>query len=152
MSYVDKVLQPGESVKVRVTIHWVAYVKGLLTLGIAAAIFIAARLAPRFETAIDIVALAVAAIGAVLILRAWLHLWGTEIAVTDHRLIYKTGVIQRRTVEMNLDQIESVQVDQSILGRVLGYGDIVVHGTGEGTETIRRVADPLTVRSAITAR
>jgi uncharacterized membrane protein YdbT with pleckstrin-like domain len=152
MSYVDNVLQPGETVKVRVTIHWVTYLNGLIILAIAAAIFVAARQVPKFETPIDIIAVAVAALAGLLILRAWFHLWGTEIAVTDHRLIYKTGIIRRRTLEMNLDQIESVEVEQSILGRVLGYGDIAVHGTGEGTETIRVVADPLTVRSAITAR
>ncbi len=152
MSYVDNVLQPGENVKVRATIHWLTYLNGLVTLAVAVAIFIGARQAPKFESVLNIVALAVAALAGVLLLRAWFHLWGTEIAVTDHRLIYKTGVIQRRTIEMNLDQIESVGVDQSILGRVLGYGDIAVRGTGEGTETMRLIADPLTVRSAITAR
>ena len=95
---------------------------------------------------------ALAALGALLILRAWFRQWGTEIAVTDRRVIYKSGVISRRTVEMNIDQIESVEVHQSIIGRMLGYGDIAVHGTGEGIENIRLVADPLTVRSAITAR
>lgn len=152
MSYVDNVLQPGENVKVRATIHWLTYLNGLVTLAVAVAIFIGARQAPKFESVLNIVALAVAALAGVLLLRAWFHLWGTEIAVTDHRLIYKTGVIQRRTIEMNLDQIELVGVDQSILGRVLGYGDIAVRGTGEGTETMRLIADPLTVHSAITAR
>jgi uncharacterized membrane protein YdbT with pleckstrin-like domain len=152
MSYVDRVLLPGERLKVRVTFHWVTYLSGLLALGIAVVIGIAAQQATGYEHAIDIIALLVAALGAILVLRAWFRRWGTEIAVTDHRVIYKTGVVRRRTVEMNVDQIESVQVDQSILGRVLGYGDITVHGTGEGIETIRRIAHPLTVRSAITAR
>ena len=106
MSYVDNVLQPGENVKVRATIHWLTYLNGLVTLAVAVAIFIGARQAPKFELVLNIVALAVAALAGVLLLRAWFHLWGTEIAVTDHRLIYKTGVIQRRTIEMNLDQIE----------------------------------------------
>lgn len=152
MSYVDKVLQPGERVKARGTIHWVTYLSGLIALGIGAVIFLAVRPPPGLALAVEIAALVPAAFGVVLILRAWFHQWGTEIAVTDHRVIYKTGVISRRTVEMHVDQIESVEVEQSILGRILGYGDIVVHGSGEGSETIRLIADPLAVRSAITAR
>lgn len=152
MSYVDKVLQPGETVKARVTFHWVIYLSGLIALAVGAALAVAGQAAPRFVLGIDILALAPAAIGLVLILRAWFRQWGTEIAVTDHRVIYKTGIISRRTVEMHVDQIESVEVEQSIPGRILGYGDIVLRGTGEGAETIRQVADPLSVRSAITAR
>ncbi len=152
MSYVDKVLQPGERVKAHATIHWVTYLNGLIALAIAAVIFIAARPAPKFALAVDIAALMPAALGVMLILRAWFHQWGTEIAVTDHRVIYKSGVISRRTVEMHVDQIESVEVKQSVAGRILGYGDLVVHGSGEGSETIRLIADPLAVRSAITAR
>lgn len=152
MSYVDRVLQPGERVKARVTIHWVTYLNGLIALAIAAVIYLAARQATKFALVLDIAALVPAVLGVVLVLRAWFRQWGTEIAVTDHRVIYKTGVISRRTVEMHVDQIESVEVDQSILGRMLGYGDIVVHGSGEGSETIRLIADPLSVRSAITAR
>ena len=152
MSYVDSVLQPGERVKARVTYHWVIYLNGLIALAVAAGIAIAGRLAPGWLLVIDAVALLPAALGAAMILSAWFRQWGTEIAVTDHRVICKFGVISRRTVEMHVDQIESVEVHQSILGRLLGYGDIALHGSGEGSETIRLVADPLTVRSAITAR
>jgi uncharacterized membrane protein YdbT with pleckstrin-like domain len=53
---------------------------------------------------------------------------------------------------MNMDKIESVQVDQSILGRVLGYGTVTVKGTGEGLDPIERVASPITFRNAITAK
>ena len=152
MSYVDRVLQPGERVKARVTLHWVIYLNGLILLAVAALLALLAPPSPAIALAMNIVAIGLAVLAAGLILSAWFRRWGTEIAVTDHRVITKTGVISRRTVEMHLDQIKSVQVDQSIVGRLLGYGDIAVHGSGEGTETIRSVADPLTVRSAITAR
>lgn len=152
MSYVQRVLQPGERVKALATIHWVIYLSGLIVLGVAVVVYIVALLAPAFAPALNLVTWAVLALGALLILSAWLHKWGTEIAVTNHRAIYKSGIFSRRTVEMNLDQIESVEVHQSIMGRLLGYGDIAVHGTGEGIENISMVADPLTVRSAITAR
>src|SRR4029079_8862703 len=50
-------------------------------------------------------------------LRAWFHRWTTEVLVTDRRVIYARGFIQRHTVEINMDKIESVDVDQSIMGR-----------------------------------
>jgi uncharacterized membrane protein YdbT with pleckstrin-like domain len=55
-------------------------------------------------------------------IKEWLEQWITEIAVTDRRVIYKTGLIRRQTAEMNMDKIESVKVDQSLLGRLLNYG------------------------------
>jgi uncharacterized membrane protein YdbT with pleckstrin-like domain len=152
MGYVEQVLQPGERVLARATLHWVIYFSGLVVLAAGGGIAILARPVRGLVPLLDIVALVPVALGLVLILRAWFRWWGTEIAVTDHRVIYKSGIISRRTVEMNVEQIESVEVDQSVLGRMLGYGDIAVHGTGEGMENIRLIADPLTLRSAITAR
>ena len=58
--------------------------------------------------------------------------WTTELSVTNHRVIYKRGFIRRHTVEMNMDKVETVNVDQSILGRIAGYGTIHVLGTGQG--------------------
>ena len=152
MSYVDRVLQPGEHVAAHATLHWVIYLPGSAALVAAIIIAIAAYQAPGYVAAIQILALLLAALGMVQILNAWWRRWGTEIAVTNRRVIYKTGIIRRRTVEMNVEQIESVQVDQSILGRVLGYGEISVHGTGEGIESMRLISDPVTVRNAVTAR
>jgi len=76
----------------------------------------------------------------------------TELAVTDHRVIYKRGFLRRHTVEMNMDKVETVDVDQSVLGRLLGFGSIRVLGTGQDIENLDRVAAPLQLRNAITAR
>jgi uncharacterized membrane protein YdbT with pleckstrin-like domain len=54
----------------------------------------------------------------------------SEFGITNKRLIIKTGILSRRTLELNLSKIESVNVNQSILGRILGYGSIGVIGTG----------------------
>ena len=85
-------------------------------------------------------------------LRGWFHRFTTETDVTNMRVVHKTGFIKRRSFEMALDKIESVDVDQSILGRVLNYGDVTINGVGEGRERIRTIASPLAFRSAITAR
>jgi uncharacterized membrane protein YdbT with pleckstrin-like domain len=95
--------------------------------------------------------------------RAWFIRWITEIAVTDRRIIYKRGFINRHTEEMNMDKVASVDVDQSILGRVLDYGTIHVLGTGgaqsvddgnraRGIEHLHLIASPLALRNAITAK
>jgi uncharacterized membrane protein YdbT with pleckstrin-like domain len=84
--------------------------------------------------------------------KAWFHRWTTETDVTNMRVVHKTGFIQRRTFEMSLDKVESVDVNQSILGRIFNYGDVTVRGVGEGAETIATIASPLAFRSHITTR
>lgn len=70
----------------------------------------------------------------------------SEYAITNKRVIIKVGLISRRTLEMNLSKIESVNVNQSILARLLGYGSIVVIGTGGTRETFHNIAEPLMFR------
>lgn len=74
--------------------------------------------------------------------------WTSEFAVTNKRVIMKMGWISRRVLELNLHKIESVNVDQSLLGRLLGYGTITVIGTGGSRETFNRIAHPLAFRKA----
>jgi uncharacterized membrane protein YdbT with pleckstrin-like domain len=93
------------------------------------------------------------AAGVFLLARAWFNAWITEIAVTNRRVIYKRGFISRTTAEMQMDKIESVEVDQSILGRILDYGKVTVLGTGIGTGLERitePIAAPLKLRNHIT--
>ena len=70
----------------------------------------------------------------------------SEFAITNKRIIIKVGLISRRTVEMNLNKIESVNVDQGILGRILGYGTIVVIGTGGTREPFATISNPIGFR------
>lgn len=73
----------------------------------------------------------------------------TEFAVTDRRVIAKTGFIRRRTLEMLLPKLESVAVDQNILGRLLNFGHVTIIGTGGTRETFRAIVEPVVVRSKI---
>jgi len=70
----------------------------------------------------------------------------SEFAITNKRVIIKVGLISRRTLEMNLNKIESVNVNQGLLGRMLGYGTIVIVGTGGTKEPFADISDPLTFR------
>jgi uncharacterized membrane protein YdbT with pleckstrin-like domain len=72
--------------------------------------------------------------------------YADEFAVTNKRVIVKTGLISRRTLEMNLNKIESVNVDQSIFGRLFGYGTITIIGTGGTKESFPNISEPLKFR------
>jgi uncharacterized membrane protein YdbT with pleckstrin-like domain len=69
--------------------------------------------------------------------------WTDEFGITNRRVIVKTGLIARDTIEMNLSKIESVNVDQSVLGRILGFGNIIIIGTGGTREVFERIANPI---------
>ena len=99
---------------------------------------------------------AIGAIGLLLasvvaIFAAYWRLATTRIIVTPKRVIYRTGVIGRRTVEMNKDKIESIDVSQPILGRFFDFGSVTVKGTGGGIEAIPNVAAPFALRDRVAA-
>jgi len=75
-----------------------------------------------------------------------IEVWTSEFAITNKRVIIKTGLISRNTVEMNLQKIESVIVNQGITGRILGYGDLIIVGTGGTREMFKRIKRPITFR------
>ncbi len=151
MSYVDSILQPNEQVLATGKMHWIIYVQGLALLVLALAVLFI----PLPEDMRFLVQFAAAAIGLLalaLLFRAWVEQVTTEIAVTNFRVIQKRGLIRRVTGEMNMDKVESVLVDQTIMGRILNYGTIAVRGTGSGIEGLQHIARPLSLRSAIVVR
>jgi uncharacterized membrane protein YdbT with pleckstrin-like domain len=161
MSYVQSVLQPGERLKLVGHLHWIVYwpAIGCLLLAIALAV-----LTGTFGPMASYASGGAALLAVYFFLRGWFVRWITEIAVTDRRIIYKRGFIWRHTEEMNMDKVTSVDVDQSILGRLLGYGTVHVIGVGgvvgvndqdrpqDGIEHLKRIAEPLALRNAITAK
>jgi uncharacterized membrane protein YdbT with pleckstrin-like domain len=152
--YIDEILQPGEKVLYSTNSHWMFYLPAMAAWILVAVFLILSRLAT--VDGVVVLCWAVAAVVALAALywtfRGWFHRWTTETDVTNMRVVHKTGFIQRRTFEMALDKIESVDVDQSILGRILNYGDVTINGVGEGRERIRTISSPLAFRSAITTR
>jgi len=152
MSYVREVLQPGEEIRFRTNVHWLVYLPAMLmfVLGIAFALWYTA--APSQHLTLLILSGLSAVPGVLLFIAAWLKRFGTEIAVTDRRVIYKTGLVQRDTTEINMAKIESVDVSQSILGRVFDFGTLTIRGTGETIEELRNIASPLQFRNAIMVR
>jgi len=153
MSYVKSVLQPGEHVRYATNLHWTIYVPGLLLLILAAVVYWVGhqRLTIGAGWIWDVLAGIVLVCAAAVLFSAWFRRWTTEIAVTDRRIIYKRGFVRRRTIEMHLDKVESVDVDQSILGRIFNYGDIIIRGVGVGIEPFTSVDSPIVFRNHVTA-
>jgi uncharacterized membrane protein YdbT with pleckstrin-like domain len=157
MNYVHKVLLPGELVVYQTGLHWLVYGRAILLTVLAVAFAIAAAVLSQSTTAGApvIMALGLAALFALLaglaFLTAAIRRATTELAVTDQRVLFKHGVFSRHTVEMNRSKVESVDVDQSLLGRIFGYGTVMLRGTGGSLEPMAAIADPLTFRSHITA-
>jgi uncharacterized membrane protein YdbT with pleckstrin-like domain len=149
MKYVEEVLQPGETVLFVSTIHWLVYWPALLLIVAAIATDLFAVGGHEFVRWISLLCFATGLVSAA---GAWFKRWTTEVAVTDRRIIYKRGFIRRHTIEMNMDKVESVDVNQSLLGRIFGYGDVLVRGTGVGFEPLQMIESPIELRNAVTAR
>jgi uncharacterized membrane protein YdbT with pleckstrin-like domain len=152
--YIDDILQPGEKVLYSTNAHWIFYLPAIAAWSVAIVFLGLSRM--FVSDTPTLLCLSLAAISAIFalykMLTAWFHRWTTETDVTNMRVVHKTGFIKRRTFEMSLDKVESVDVNQSILGRLLNYGSVTVRGVGEGAETIDTIASPLDFRNHITAR
>jgi len=123
-SYIDKVLIGGEQVLYRARIsRW--SLAPLLLLGIL---------------------LLPIGVGLIFLIWAWARYASTELAITNKRVIAKTGLVERKTVEMFIAKVESIQVEQSVLGRLLDYGTLVISGTGIHSAPFTSTADPRTLR------
>src|SRR3954463_2110559 len=143
--YIDDILQPGEKVLYSTNAHWVFFGSAIL-LWILAAVLLAVSGMAVVAGPLMLVCLALAGVVGIVALyktvTAWFHRWTTETDVTNFRVVHKTGFISRKTFEMSLDKVESVDVIQSIMGRLFDYGDVTIMGVGEGKETITTIASP----------
>ena len=148
MGYVAKVIRSDEMILAEGKLHWIIFWPAIacLVVAVIAAVF------SGMAGIIAALAIIVALIGLFLAAKEGLQRWGTEIAVTDRRVIYKTGLIRRHTAEMNMDKVESVIVNQSLIGRLLDFGSVHIRGTGEGIEHLHYISSPISLRNTITAK
>lgn len=152
MPYYAKVLRPDETLLALGRLHWLIYLRGATLLALALAVLVAWATLDAdnpWRLVCAGIALVFGGLGLVALAGALIRRAGTEIAVTDKRVIYKRGLLRRTTVEMNITKIETVDVIQPVLGRLLNYGTVVIRGTGAGLEPLPTLADPLALRNAI---
>ena len=154
MKYVRKVLQPGETIVHVTQVHPIIFLPAISWLVAALVLLIAALMALSGDLRIGGEALsafcAIFALGSAI--PALIRRISTELAVTDRRVIYKSGLLARHTLEMNRSKVESVDVDQSVFGRIFDYGDVLIRGTGVGFEPLQMIESPIEFRNAVTAR
>jgi uncharacterized membrane protein YdbT with pleckstrin-like domain len=149
MSYLKRVLQPDEQVRYVSKIHWIIYLPGLLMTALAIATYIASLMSQAMQPLWLMVGALALIVAVLMLLTAWFRRWTTEIAVTNKRIIYKRGFIRRQTVEMNMDKVASVDVSQSILGRIFNYGSIKVQAAGQNSEALPMIDSPIEFRNHV---
>ena len=158
MSYVESNLVPGETVIYQTRLHWIVMlwqiILGCLLFGVSGLILLyfafshaeleanSVRLMEAGGAALLVCALVMIAAGSV-------RRNATEMAVTNRRVVIKTGLAGRKTIEMLLNKVESIEVSETTFGRMLGYGTIVIIGTGGTSEPFHNVAHPLEFRNQV---
>jgi uncharacterized membrane protein YdbT with pleckstrin-like domain len=158
LSYAEKHLIAGETVQYETRLHWIVMVGHALIAAVLALVGVSLLITPWSSikggeaSAVGplrwagVACLAAAAIffGVGLVRRN-----ATEMAVTNKRVIVKSGLADRRTIELLLQRIESIAVEEPALGRVLGYGTVIVRGTGGTPEVFPQIARPLEFREQV---
>ena len=151
MSYIERSLGQGEQIVTRARFHWLYNLKAwlalLVPLTLLVAVMVYADEMVREGLAIFAVALLVA--GIVVFFTMMIHKWTTEIGITSHRLVKKTGFIALKTAEVAIPNIEGVRVKQGVWGRIFGYGSLRIEGTGDDSVDIPNIDDPVGFRRAI---
>lgn len=147
MSYVQEHLLPGERITYRAHLHKIIWVlPALLSL----LLMVGAGFALNAD--IPWLAAGLVLVAVLPVLWAWIDYTSSEFAVTDKRVVIKVGWIRRRTLETMLGKVEGISVDQTIAGRVLGFGTITVTGTGGTREPFANIAKPLEFRRQVQAQ
>ncbi len=123
MSYIQKSLGAKERIVAEAHFHW-SYTLGAILL-------------------------ACTIVGLIVAIPMFIRMATTEIAVTSHRLVKKTGLFSLHTDELSLNNIEGVRVDQGFWGRILGFGHVRIEGTGVDAVVLPVIADPIAFRAAI---
>jgi hypothetical protein len=147
-SYIHKTLMPGEVVTGETVLHWVVYLKiipaAIIPLIVACFLWAAYESFPFFVFILfEILIVPLVALG------AFVNKKTSEFAVTNKRVLMKCGFIRRSSIEIVLTKIESIKVNQGILGRILDYGTIIVCGTGGTKDPFHEIASPLKFRQMI---
>ena|ERR1022692_4051284 len=142
MGYVEKNLLPDERVTYRARLHWIIYALPVMVWLIAIVVAFGGG---------GIAAAVIGVLGLILWLPAWIKAGSSEFAITNKRVLIKVGLIRRHSLELLLQKIEGIGVDQTITGRILGFGTITVSGVGGTREAFRMISNPLEFRRQVQA-
>ncbi len=143
MSYIEENLIPDEKILYESKLHWVVFLWPIIWLIVAVVIFLTGG---HWAIAGGAVTAAIAAFKAI---ESSIMYSTSEFGVTNYRVIAKVGFIRRKSLEVLLSKIESIRVNQTVLGRILGYGSITISGTGGTHDLFPYISAPLEFRRNI---
>jgi uncharacterized membrane protein YdbT with pleckstrin-like domain len=151
MGYAEKNLIPGEKLVYKTGWHWIvmswSLLIGFILCATGAAVllgangWVGAEKGPSYDGLLGLGAGAVVC-GVAVIASGMIRRRATEMAVSNKRVLIKTGIISRKSVEVLLTKVESIGVDETFMGRLLGYGTVVIRGTGGTFEMFDEVQKP----------
>ena len=139
MGYVEANLLPGEEIVHRGKIHWAVYIRHAFVVLAGVGVTV------NWVEFLPMLLIICAVVG----IAAAIRRQTTEMVVTTRRVIMKTGWLSRRTVELNLSKVETLAIDQGLLGRMLNYGTVTVVGTGGTKEPFKYVDAPISFRKTV---
>jgi uncharacterized membrane protein YdbT with pleckstrin-like domain len=137
MGYIEKNLMEGERVIAKANLHWIVFLSPIL-VGLIVLLFVISSGSGMLLI-----------LGLIYLAWAYMFFSSSEFGVTNRRVIAKWGVISRHSVEMNLDKVEGVSINEGVIGSRLGYGTVIVNGTGGSHEAFPSIANPLVFRKQI---
>ncbi len=146
MSYLDDHLLAGERIVYRARLHWTIFLTSIIVVLLGIALGILLRVV---EPAYWYSGLALVGVGLLLAIGPAVRYLSSEFAVTDKRVLSKVGFIERESDETLLTKIEAIAVDQGVIGRILGFGTVMITGTGGTQESFPRISEPLEFRRRI---
>lgn len=157
MRYIQETILKEEKLIYWTRPHWIIFMPSVISMIVAILLFIygPALFGPTGYFVFfgfylyQIIAILALLFGIYSILSSYIHYQTSEYGITDKRILMKTGWIQRKSLEVFLDKVEAVRVDQSILGRILDYGTIVIIGTGGTEDPYYSVPQPLEFRKKV---
>jgi len=154
MTYIEKNLLQNEKLIYAVRPHWVVFASGLWAMffAVVAWVFLPIVLNIQLYSSYslqDIAAGVLFVVGAYWFVKAYIYYATSEYGVTNKRVLIKVGFIRRTSLELLLDKVEGVLVDQTVMGRICGYGAITIIGTGGTNDRFPFIPDPLLFRKNV---
>jgi len=150
-SYVDSNLSKGEEVIVRAHVSWLSFLSNIIVavLILLIALLMLGASASSNQGSPGVIAWFLLFLSLFMLTNIAIQILTTELALTNKRIIAKFGFIRRSTIELRLEKVESININQSLLGRLLGYGTIVIKGTGGTGTPIPSIQKPLEYRRIV---
>lgn len=149
MSYINESLSNDENVLELYKLHWFSKIGLWIYTTVSTLLFLVLLVALEINSPITKLIFGIFSLFSFITLYEWLRLRSIEYGVTNKRAISKTGIISRKTEEMKIGSIETVEINQGVLGRMFGFGTIKITGRGISNLVYNKIDDPIAVKKSV---